>query len=172
MELLKRFAEGDPEAFEALFRQYQGEVYRRIVRIVRDTGVAEDLTVETFWRAHRAHAKFRPDGNFAGWLHRIATNVALDHLRRARPEMQLAVDRAAEQEPDAVVQREVQTKILRAFAELPVRLRIVAQLGLIEEEPYAEIAEGLGISLAAVKLRMFRGVRMLRKKLEQQGVRP
>jgi RNA polymerase sigma-70 factor (ECF subfamily) len=172
MELLKRFAEGDPEAFEALFRQYQGEAYRWIVRIVRDTGVAEDLTVETFWRAHRAHAKFRADGNFAGWLRRIATNVALDHLRRARPEMQMVVDVAAEEKPDALVQREMRGKILRAFAKLPAKLRIVAQLGLIEEEPYAEIAESLGISLAAVKLRMYRGVRMLRKKLRQQGVRP
>ncbi len=172
MELLKRFAEGDPDAFEALFRQYQGEVYRWIVRIVRDTGIAEDLTVETFWRAHRAHARFRADGNFAGWLRRIATNVALDQLRRARPELPLVVEVVAEEKPDAIVQQEARTKILRAFAELPAKLRIVAQLGLIEEEPYAEIAEGLGISLVAVKLRMFRGVRLLRKKLEQQGVRP
>src|SRR5258708_24761441 len=172
MELLKRFAEGDPEAFEALFRQYQGEVYRRIVRIVRDRGIAEDLTVETFWRAHRAHAKFRPDGHFAGWLRRIATNVALDHFRRARPELQVVVEVGGEEKPDALVQREELGKILRAFGELPARLRIVAQLGLIEEEPYQEIAEALGISLAAVKLRMFRGVRILRKKLEQQGVRP
>ena len=46
------------------------------------------------------------------------------------------------------------------------------QLGLIEDETYKEIAKALGISLAAVKLRMFRGVRLLRKKLEREGVRP
>ena len=172
MELLKQFAEGDLEAFEALFRQFQAEVFGWIIRIVRNPATAEDLTVETFWRAHRAHAKFRPDGNFAGWLRRIATNVALDHLRRARPELQVVVEVAAEEKPDALVQQEMRTKILRAFAELPAKLRIVAQLGLIEEEPYQEIADSLGISLAAVKLRMFRGVRLLRKKLEQQGVRP
>jgi RNA polymerase sigma-70 factor, ECF subfamily len=172
MELLKRFAEGQLDAFEALFRQYQGDVYRWIVRIVRDPAAAEDLAVETFWRVHRAHARFDVDGNFGAWLRRIATNVALDHLRKARPALELTMDVAAEEKPDQVVQQEVRKNILRAFAQLPPRLRVVVQLGLIEDEPYQEIAGALGISLAAVKLRMFRGVRLLRKKLEKQGVRP
>ena len=67
MELLKRFAAGDREAFETLFRQFQGEVYGWIVRIVRDPGAAEDLTVETFWRIYRAHARFDPEGSFGAW---------------------------------------------------------------------------------------------------------
>jgi len=65
MELLERFAAGDLEAFEALFRQHQKEVYFWIVRIVRDSGIAEDLTVETFWRIYRARDRFHPAGNFA-----------------------------------------------------------------------------------------------------------
>ncbi len=60
MELLERFAAGDVDAFEALFRQYQGEVYRWLMRIVRNTAVAEDLTVETFWRAPGARVRFAP----------------------------------------------------------------------------------------------------------------
>lgn len=62
MEVLERFAQGDLEAFEALFRQFQGEVYGWIVRIVRDRGIAEDLTVETFWRIYRAHGRFPSGG--------------------------------------------------------------------------------------------------------------
>ena len=172
MEVLQRFAAGDVDAFESLFRKYQCDVYRWIVRIVRDPAAAEDLTLETFWRVHCAHARFDPEGNFGAWLRRIATNVALDHLRRARPELPLIEDVATAERPDGIVQQETRSSILRAFAELPPRLRIVVQLGLIEDEPYKEIAESLGISLAAVKLRMFRGVRLLRKKLERQGVRP
>ena len=84
MDLLQRFAAGDMDAFESLFRQYQRDVYRWIVRVVRETAVAEDLTVEAFWRAHKAHARLRPDGNFAAWLRRIATNLAIDHLRKRR----------------------------------------------------------------------------------------
>jgi hypothetical protein len=54
-EMLRQFCRGDLDAFEALFRQHQGEVYGWIVRIVRDPAAAEDLTIETFWRIHRAH---------------------------------------------------------------------------------------------------------------------
>lgn len=95
MELLERFARGDLEAFETLFRQFQGEVYGWIVRIVRDRGIAEDLTVETFWRIHRAHARFDAEGNFGAWARRIATNAALDHLKTARREVALPEDLAA-----------------------------------------------------------------------------
>src|SRR5205807_7461351 len=86
MELLERFAAGDLEAFEALFREHHKEVYAWIVRIVRDHGIAEDLTVETFWRIYRARDRFDPAGNFHAWARRIATNAALDHLRMARRE--------------------------------------------------------------------------------------
>src|SRR2546422_3882672 len=89
MELLERFAQGELEAFETLFRQFQGQVYGWILRIVRDTGAAEDLTVETFWRIYRSRARFNPAGNFGAWTRRIATNVALDHLKTVRREVEL-----------------------------------------------------------------------------------
>jgi RNA polymerase sigma-70 factor, ECF subfamily len=89
MEVLERFAQGDLNAFEALFRQFEGEVYGWIVRIVRNRGIAEDLTVETFWRIYRAHARFDPERNFGAWARRIATNAALDHLKTDRREVAL-----------------------------------------------------------------------------------
>ena len=96
MELLERFAAGDLDAFESLFRQYQSEVFRWIMRIVRNTAAAEDLTVETFWRMYRAHAQFDvAKGNCGAWLRRIATNTAIDHLRRSRHEIPLSDDLAA-----------------------------------------------------------------------------
>jgi RNA polymerase sigma-70 factor (ECF subfamily) len=170
MDLLERFAAGDLDAFESLFREHQCAVYRWIVRIVRDSAAAEDLTVDTFMRAYRSHARFRPDGNFAAWLRRIGTNVALDYLRVARPYVELSDDLPANPAPDAAVQKETRIAVQRAFTSLPPRLRAVAQLGLIEEEPYRAIAEALGISEAATKLRMFRAVRILRKKLTQAGI--
>jgi RNA polymerase sigma-70 factor, ECF subfamily len=170
MELLQRFAAGDLDAFESLFRQYQRDVYRWVMRIVRDPAVAEDLTVEAFWRAHRAHGGFHPEANFAAWLRRIATNLALDHLRRKRPYVELPKDFAAEQKPDSAVQQQTRLALRKAFAELPPRLRVVAQLGLVEDETHAEIAEALGISASAARTRMFRAVRVLRKKLQRLGV--
>ena len=142
MDLLRRFALGEIDAFETLVRQFQGDIYAWIVRIVRDPGIAEDLTVETLWRIYRAHHQFRTDGNFAGWARRVATNLALDYLRRNRPEQSL------------------------------LALQVAATLVLVEEQPYEEIADALGTSVGAVKLRVFRAVRILRKQLSHRGVRP
>jgi len=172
MDLLERFAAGDLDAFESLFRQHQAAVYRWIVRIIRDSASAEDLTVETFLRAYRSHARFRADGNFEAWLRRIATNAALDHLRKARVHVELPDDLPADPTPDAAEQNESRVAIRSAFASLAPRLRIVVQLGLVEEESYRTIANALGISEAAVKLRMFRAVRILRKKLHHWDMRP
>lgn len=171
-ELLQRFAHGDLDAFESLFRQFQGDVFRWIVRIVRDPGVAEDLTIETFWRFHRAHARFDPGRSFGAWARRIATNVALDYLKTARSEVRLPEDLPAAAVPDAGVQQDVRGRVGQAFRQLPAKLRVAATLALVEEEPYQEIADALGISVGAVKLRVFRAVRLLRKQLKELGVEP
>ena len=173
MEFLERFAAGDPEAFESLFRQYQGEVFRWILRIVRDRSAAEDLTIEAFWRMHRAHASFdAARGNCAGWLRRIATNVALDYLRRPRREVPFVKDVAGQQSTNPGEVAELRAQLLRAMENLSPKLRTVILLALVEEEPYETIAEALGISASAVKLRVFRGVRILRKQLSKAGVHP
>jgi RNA polymerase sigma-70 factor (ECF subfamily) len=154
-----------------LFRQFQGEVYSWIVRIVRDPTAAEDLTLETFWRIFRAHARFEPDRSFGAWARRIATNMAIDYLKTARSrEMQLAGSLSAEsarhtRAGNPAIQREVRERTQLAFQQLPAKLRAVAALALLEECPHGEIAEALNISAAAVKSRLFRAVRMLRKKL-------
>lgn len=171
MELLERFAAGDLEAFEALFRQHQREVYGWIVRIVRDSGAAEDLTVETFWRVYRARQRFdHAAGNFHAWARRIATNAALDHLRHTRKETELSEDYPAVPRGDPAIRGELRGHIRRAFLGLPMKYRLVAVLALIEDEPYSEIAEALGIPTTLVKVRVFRAVRMLRKKLNSLGV--
>jgi RNA polymerase sigma factor (sigma-70 family) len=171
MELLERFAAGDVEAFEALFRQYQGEVYGWILRIVRNRATAEELTVETFWRMYRARARFDASrGSCGGWLRRIATNVALDHLRQVKPEVELAEEPPDSPKPDLVQQSELHGLILSAIEKLSPRVRAAVMLALVEEEPYDKIAQALGISVTAVKVRVFRGVRVLRKELEKAGV--
>lgn len=172
MDLLERFAAGDLDSFETLFRQHQKEVYAWIVRIVRDSGAAEDLTVETFWRIHRACGRFDPAaGNFRAWARRIATNAALDHLKRARRETELSEDHPASPRGDPAVRGELRSQLRQAFLDLPAKYRLVATLALIEDEPYDEIAKAAGISPALVKVRVFRAVRMLRKKLNTFNVR-
>src|SRR5258708_5573451 len=84
-ELIERFVRGDQTAFESLFRQFEAEVYRWIVRIVRDRSAADDVLVEAFWRAYQGRARFDPSRSFGAWMRRIATNASLDHLRAIRP---------------------------------------------------------------------------------------
>ena len=83
-EVLARFVQGDREAFEALFRQFEREVYRWALRIVREPAAAEEVVVEAFWRAYRGRARFDATRSFGAWIRRIATNVARDYLRATR----------------------------------------------------------------------------------------
>ena len=167
MDLLQRFALGDVDAFETLVREFQGDVYYWIVRIVRDPGIAEDLTVETFWRVYRARTRFKPDGSFAAWSRRIATNLAIDHVKRRQPEQSMLAEPVSPPPPDPLLQREMRDAIRHAFRRLPAKLQVAATLALIEEQPYDQIAEALGTSVGAVKLRVFRAVRVLRKHLRR-----
>jgi len=170
MSLLEQFAKGDFNAFEELFRQYQQPVYARIARIVRDPGVAEDLTIETFWRIYRARESFRAEGNFGGWAYRIATNLALNHLRRTRSETELVQEVAQPDAPDAAVQQETISQLRRAFERLPRKLQLAVTMALVEERPYSEIAETLALPMGTVKSRVFRAVRILRKELKNLRV--
>jgi len=185
-DLLRQFARGDLDAFETLFRRHQAEVYRSIVVIVRDPSLAEDLTIETFWRIHRAHARFDPARSFEAWARRIATNAALDHFKSSSHTFARntqAWDTSGDDSdplenlpqpslPDPAITMEIRTKTAQAFRQLPPSLQIAATLALIEEQPYKEIAGALGISEGAVKLRVFRALRLLRKQLIQQGIKP
>lgn len=172
MDLLQRFTRGEIDAFETLVRQFQGDIYAWTVRIVRDQGVAEDLTVETLWRIYRARHQFRPDGNFGAWARRIATNLAIDHLRHNRPVLSFPAEPGGAPQPDPLVRRETRQRIQQAFRRLPAKLQVAATLALVEELPYDDIAGALGTSVGAVKLRVFRAVRILRKRLSQAGIRP
>lgn len=172
MELLERFARGELDAFEALFRQFQGEVYSWIVRLVRDPAAAEDLTVETFWRIYRSRSRFDASRSFGPWARRIATNVALDHLKTGRRTVELPLQLAQNSPGDAAVRREAHNCIASAFRKLPARLQATAILAIVEERTYDEIAQALGASVGTVKSRVFRATRLLRRMLKQKGLEP
>lgn len=174
--VLERFQQGDVDAFETLFRMHQRAVYAWALRIVRDPGAAEDVTIEAFWRMHRSHARFDPARGFEPWGRRIATHAALDWLRRVKPETSVApemLERTASPAiGDAAVSAEIRKKTAIAFGRLPPKLRVAAVLAVVEDRPHKEVAEALGITVAAVKLRVFRALRLLRKDLSKQGITP
>lgn len=163
-------------AFEALFRLHQRAVHGWILRIVRNAAAADELTVETFWRIYRAHARFEPERGFEPWARRIATRAALDWLRARKPEYAMAneffADLPSPARTDPAVSAEIRQKTALAFGRLRPGLRTAATLAVIEERPHKEVAEALGISVTAVKVRVFRALRLLRKDLQRQGITP
>ncbi len=175
-DVLNEFQQGSVDAFEMLFRLHQRSVYGWILRIVRNPATAEDLTVESFWRIYQAHARFEPEMGFEGWARRIATYAALDWLRTTRRKTELGAETcgelAAPAETDPAVSAEIRRKTALAFERLPPKLRIAAVLAVVEEQPQKDVAAALGISVAAVKLRVFRALRLLRKDLASQGITP
>ncbi|MBI1876604.1 MAG: sigma-70 family RNA polymerase sigma factor [Acidobacteria bacterium] len=169
-DLLERFAHGDQDAFESLFRQFEHEVYGWILRIVRDANAAEDALVEAFWRAYRGRARFDSSRSFGAWMRRIATNAALDQLRVARRDA-LRLGNDTSRSAPAPASDSLRESIQIAFGRLPPKLHIVAALALIEEQSYAEIAEALDLPIGTVKSRVFRATRALREELARLGIR-
>jgi len=163
-------------AFEELFRLHQRSVYGWILRIVRNHAAAEDLTIETFWRIHRSLGSFDQSRQFEPWARKIATHAALDWLRAQRPESSKPDDFfAAVPSPvaaDPGVAAEIRLKVAQSLGRLPPKLRLAAILAIVEELPQKDIAEALGVSVTAVKLRVFRALRLLRKDLREQGITP
>jgi RNA polymerase sigma-70 factor (ECF subfamily) len=169
-EVLRRFVQGDRDAFERLFRQFEADVFRWAVKIVRDTRSAEDVVVEAFWRAYRGRARFDWSRSFGAWMRRITTNVACDYLRAERrtraQHLGHDVPAAAASQPDSG------EPIARVFRTLPPKLQIVATLVFIEERSHAEVADALAIPVGTVKSRLFRATRALRKELVRLGIEP
>jgi RNA polymerase sigma-70 factor, ECF subfamily len=172
MDLPRGFVDGDLEAFERLFREHHRDVHRWIAGLVRDTTIAEDLTIETFWRIYRSRATFDPTRSFRPWARQIATNVARDYMARQRSEVALPEDLAQPASGDPVIARDIARQVRRAVRELPTKYRMVAMLALVNEQPQDEIAAALGIPVGTVKSRLFRAVRLLRRKLQRLRVTP
>lgn len=169
-DLFERFVKGDQDAFESLFRQFEREVFGWILRIVRDPSAAEDVLVESFWRAYRGRARFDSSRSFGAWMRRIATNAALDQLQLARRDADRRRQGGSTPAPTPASDS-LRESIQIAFRRLPAKLQIVATLALIEEQPYAEIAEALDLPIGTVKSRVFRATRALREELARQGIR-
>jgi RNA polymerase sigma-70 factor (ECF subfamily) len=93
-------------------------------------------------------------------------------LRSQRPETELPGELPAPAAADPAISEEIRRKTALAFGRLPPKLRIAAILAVVEDRPQKEVAEALGITVAAVKLRVFRALRLLRKDLTSQGITP
>jgi RNA polymerase sigma-70 factor (ECF subfamily) len=172
------FRDGDAAAFDGLFQRWASPLLRYLERMLRDAAAAEDLVQEVFLRVHRARERYTPDARFSTWLYRIATNLALNELRRPRrrdPHQSTDEDGAVWLVSDAsptdeiVDARRQGEAALRELEALPERQRAALWLTAIEGLAYSEVAAALDVSEKVVKALVHRGRSALAEKL-QRGV--
>ncbi|MBB6174713.1 RNA polymerase sigma-70 factor (ECF subfamily) [Nocardiopsis mwathae] len=159
--LLAAAAAGDQSALRGLYERHSAAMLRLLRRLTSDRATAEELLQESWLAVWRSARTFRGESSVRGWLLGVARRQAHNRLRRIEP-VQVAldaedvchpVDRGADVEAK-VLAAAGHREILAAIAALPRRHREVVVLALVEELPYADIAEVLGIPVGTVKSRM------------------
>lgn len=169
-EIAHRVLHGDPRAFDDLFDRFARPLLGYLAGMVGSRAAAEDLLQEAMIRVYQNIHSYREQGTFRAWIYRIATNLALTHLRRLRhagPARQAESERiTASTGPDALtlLERLQETEIVRrGLAELPEEQRAALLLRLRGEMGIGAIARVLGIPPGTVKSRLHYAVEHLRE---------
>lgn len=172
-ELIEKAKKGDRAAFGELARNHYQGVVKVVYHLCGDIRLAEDTAQETFLRAWRNLPSFRPQSSLRNWLYRIATNAALDVLRR-RPEetledeeVQMLADQAAGPET-ALIEKEQVLFLQQAMQSLPQASRLVLVLREYGDLSYQEIASVLDVPIGTVMSRLNYARNRLREILKPQ----
>ena len=172
-----------PQDFPALYREYYPKIVGYLRRLVGEAE-AEDVAQETFVKVDRCLAGFRGESSMATWIYRIATNTAMDHLRKPgeqakrQTSVPAADDTAADGDDgalmdagplaDALLIKKDMNECIRGLVDgLPENYRIVLVLSDLEGFTNAEIAGVLGLSLDSVKIRLHRGRQRLKTAMDR-----
>lgn len=181
-QLMLRVAEGDETSFALLLDRHRGPVVHFLYRMVRNQAASEELAQEVFLRVYRSRASYQPTAKFTTWLFRIATHMALNHIRDGRKEKNhqsltatfndgegSTMERQVADGAPSVEQEmchEVRVKEVRqAIAALPDKQRTAVLLHKYEGLGYTQISKVLECSESATKSLLFRAYETLRVRL-------
>ena len=172
--------EGDQAAFDELMRRHQMSAMKVAVSIVRDRQDAEDEVQNAFWKAYEHINQFQRDAKFSTWLTRIVVNQCLMRLRQVRRARFAYIDDSEGEDIAAADLKdvrpspenllgvtEVATVLEAEIKRTPPLLRNVFLLRDVENKPMPEVAEKLGISVAAAKSRLLRARAELRSRMRR-----
>jgi len=176
-ELITAAQKGDREAFDELVRQTFVDTFTLACRLTGNEEDARDVVQDAYLRAWRGIGKFRGEAQFSTWMYRITANASATHLKkrhRHRAEPLDDILEPADTRPDAepafaIESADSLARVAAAIDELPSKLRTVVVLKDVYDLPHEAIAEELGITVAAAKVRLHRARRRLRDVLYEQG---
>lgn len=171
---------GDRESFRVLVERHSRAIFRVAYRLTGNEHDAEDIVQETFLRAYRALHQFESRANFGTWLHRVAVNCALDHLRQAKNREEEAPGLRQEEDGDPftsvpsaaptperlLLSAEMRQKLQCAMAQLSGQERAAFVMRHFDGCSIAEIGAALGVRGNTAKNAVFRAVRKLRETLQ------
>ncbi len=173
VSLLDRIRRGDTEGAGELFERYAPALLRFTDRMLSDRAAAEEVTQEVFVKViSRAH-QYDGRAGVASWLFAIAANACRDRRRRDRRATVVPLEAVAEPRAKgegveaAMASRERRRAVREALADLSEEQREALILARYHGMPYAEIAETLGITVGAVKTRIFRAVETLKARFSE-----
>jgi RNA polymerase sigma-70 factor (ECF subfamily) len=160
-DVIARVLNGEKQQFEHLVGRYQKALYRHAVAIVLDHDAAADMVQDAFVRAYLGLRECRDRTRFKAWLFRTLRNRCLDYLKEASrrnlrlDDVEPPLDEA--EGPAAAAERsEMRAGITRALAQLPPALREAFIMHYVDGVPYETMADLLGASVSALKMRAMR----------------
>jgi RNA polymerase sigma-70 factor (ECF subfamily) len=168
--LISAIRSGDQSAMAQLYDRYSGIVYAVALRVLGDTGAAEDTLQEVFMQLWRTPGWFDSSrGTLASWLAVIARNRAIDTIRKRRPQTDIA-DVVVSVEPDLAGDAErarAMEKVRNTLEAIPITQRSALEMAYFEGLSHTEIASRTGEPLGTVKTRIRAALLALRKAFEQ-----
>jgi RNA polymerase sigma-70 factor (ECF subfamily) len=180
-ELVARSVGGDVDSFNQLILRWERPIYALAYRVIGREEEARDVSQEAFLRAYRGLPGFKGQAKFSSWLYRITLNLCRDWIRKQRrqPVSQLPEDAdideiAASTGPVEsievlVARRELTAVVEEAMSRLPEEQRTAIVLKEYHGMTFQEIADLQGCPLSTVKTRLYQGLSVLRRELEQRG---
>nr|WP_246034092.1 sigma-70 family RNA polymerase sigma factor [Thalassotalea mangrovi] len=155
---------GDRQAFQQLYQLHIGRVYALCVRMIADREQAEDVAQEVFVQVWLKLDKFRGDSKFSTWLHSVATNTALSHLRKQKNWLQrvFSLEEAANSEPVINDHPEL-SDLDKTILRLPEKARLVFVLFAVEGYRHEEIANMLDMAVGSSKSHYHRAKKLLQE---------
>lgn len=175
-QLLAQVASGNESGLRELYQRHSAVMLRLLRRLTGDAGTAEEILQETWLAVWRSARTYRGSASVRAWLLGVARRQAHNRLRRTTPptvDLDSApepADRAANVEGEALAAMD-RRRILAAMDRLPDTHRTVVVLALVEELPYSDIAEVVGIPVGTVKSRMSKAKKLLSAELSHERVK-